>query len=373
MAVNTWAMIPSANTLADIDPGRNPAITPPNADYVARGLTAGLLSWTGGVWDDESGTFWIPLGGGHTDYGGNEPYRIKFDADSPTWVMVRNPTGALGNQGATRDGLERSGTYFDGRLRAVHSYNNQTFIPGLGPVISRQAGSYYTGAPATKRAAYRIDNAGEAHILCDYSLQNVSNPLISSDDGTCAYDSTRGVRGTLWTLGHGNSRLIAIDLAAGRAEVRGEAGNHLASSDAMHYIPGMDVLAGINRGALKIWHIDQDYFSPLTPTLSGKFSAGLEIVNLVGFGSCWAPELRQLCLYENPNTNRGQISTLTPTGGPTDPWVRGVLEVSASNVVLPPLGGSNGGLFGRFGYSSKLRGFFLVPGTRHQPYFFATE
>ena len=373
MASHTWAMLPASNTLADIDPGRNPAITPANADYLGRGMTAGLLAWTGGVWDDESGTFWIPLGGGHSDYGGNEPYRIKLDVDTPAWVMVRNPSGAIGNIGIARDGLDRSGVYFDGRLRAVHSYNNQTFVPGLGPVISRLQGCYYSGYPATKRAAYRIDAAGEAHLLCDYTAQNASNPAISTDDGVCAYDPTRGARGTLWSLGHATSKLIAIDLAAGTARVRGVADNHLASCDAMHYIPGMDVLAGINRGALKIWHIDQDSFTGLSPTLSGSYSAGLVIENLVGFGSCWAPEIRQLCLYENPTNNRGQISTLTPTGGGTHPWIRGVLNVSSSNTVLPPAGGSDGGLFGRFGYSSKLRGFFLVPSTRHNPYFFATE
>lgn len=373
MAINTWAEIPASNKLEDIDPGKNPAITPPTEDYTARGMTAGLFAWTGGVWDDESGTFWVPLGGGHSDYGGNEPYRIKLDSDSPTWVMVRNPTGAVGNTGVTRDGQDRSGVYFDGRLRAVHSYNNQIYVPGLGPVISRQQGCYYGGHPADTRAAYRIDDAGEAHLLCDYTAQNASNPTISTDDGTCAYEPTRGARGTLWSLGNATSKLIAIDLATGAAVVRGVADNHLASCDAMHYIPGMNVLAGINRGALKIWHIDQDYFTPLTPALSGNFSAGLEIVNLQGFGSCWAPELRQLCLYENPTNNRGQISTLTPTDGPTHPWIRGVLAVSPSNTVLPPAGSSDGGLFGRFGYSSKLRGFFLIPGTRHNPYFFAIE
>ena len=358
----------------DIDPGKNPSITGPSADYIGGGsMTSGLLSWTGGVWDDETGTFWIPLGGGHTDYGGNEPYRIKLSAESPNWVMVRKPTGAIGNEGVTRDGLERSGVYFDGRLRAVHSYNNQTFVPGLGPVISRLQGCYPNGYPASKRAAYRLTDAGEAQLICDYTVQNSSNPLLSTDDGTCAYDPTRGPRGTLWSLGNDASKLIQIDLSAGTAQARGESDNHLASCDAMHYIPGMDVLAAINRGILKIWHIDQNYYIPIAPPLSGSFSPGLEITNLVGFGSCWAPELRQLCLYENPVNSLGQISTLTPTGGATNPWVRGVLDVSPSNTVLPPAFGSNGGLFGRFGYSSKLRGFFLIPSTRHLPYFFATE
>lgn len=373
MAKNTWAVVPAANTLSSIDPGGSAAITPPGADHVGRGMTLGLLSWTGGVWDDSTGTFWIPLGGGHTDYGGNEPYRIQLGADQPAWSMVRNPTGAVGNTGITRDGREATGLYFDGRLRAVHSYNNQTFVPGLGPVISRLAGCYYTAtvSPANARA-YRIDDAGEAHLLCDYAAANEGSALISSSDGACAFDPTRGARGTLWSLGHGTSRLIQIDIAAGTATARGDKANYLASCDAMHYIPGMDVLAGINRGALKIWQLYRDNYSAVAPALTGNFSAGLEIANLAGFGSCWVPELRMLCLYEN-SSNRTQISTLTPTRGATDPWVRGMLEVSPANTVTPPAVSSNGGLFGRFGYSSSLRGFYLVPGTTQMPYFFATE
>lgn len=374
MAKNTWAEVPASNTLAAIDPGNNPAITPPGADHIARGMTLGLLSWTGGVWDDSSGTFWIPLGGGHTDYGGNEPYRIRLSADEPDWVMVRNPTGAIGNTGITRDGREATGLYFDGRLRAVHSYNNQTFVPGLGPVISRLTGCYYfaTNSAANARA-YWIDGAGEAHLISDYAAANDGSSLISASDGVCAFDPTRGARGSLWSLGHGNSRLVQIDMATGTAQARGVKANYLASCDAMHYIPGMDVLAGINRGALKIWHLGQDNYTPVSPALSGNFSDGLEISSLAGFGSCWAPELRMLCLYENGSKQRAQISTLTPTRAAGDAWVRGVLDVSPANTVTPPPFGSNGGLFGRFGYSSLLRGFYLVPGTTQMPYFFATE
>lgn len=373
MASNTWAEIGTANTLADIDPGLDPTITPPGADYVARGMTLGLLAWTGGVWDDDSGTFWIPLGGGHTDYGGNEPYRIKLDADAPQWQMVRRPTGAIGNTGRTRDGREISGLYFDGRLRAVHSYNNQTFVPGLGPVITRLAGCFYTAtiSPGNARA-YRLDDNGEAHLICDYAALAGGNPVISALDGTCAYDPSRGRRGTIWTLGHGLSKLISIDLETRVATAHTGAIGFLASADAMHYLPEYDALAGINRGVLKIWPLWRNEYATITPVQVGNFSVGLDIVNLTGFGSTWSPVLRQLCLYENRSNRLGEISTLTPTGDASATWSRGVLPVAAANrVVPPPL--ANDGLFGRFGYSTKLRGFYLVPSTRSKPYFFATE
>lgn len=374
MANYTWAEVPASNTLADIDPGLDPQITPPNADYLGRGMTLGLFSWTGGVWDDVTGTFWVPLGGGHTDYGGNEPYRIRLESDTPAWIMVRRPTGAIGNLGVTRDGREASGLYFDGRLRAVHSYNNQCFVPNLGPVITRLAGCYYSApiSPANARA-YWLDEAGEAHLLSDYAAVAGGSPFLSANDGAAAFDMVRGARGTVWSLGHGNSRLIQIDVATGAAQSRGAAANHLASSDALHYVPEMDVLAGVNRGELKIWRIDRGDYAPVRPVMTGSFSSGLVINNLEGFGSCWSRSLRRLALYENRSSRVGEISTLTPTGGPVDTWQRGVLPIAASNTVLPPGGATGGGLFGRFGYSDKLLGFYLIPGTRSKPYFFAAE
>jgi hypothetical protein len=373
MAASTWAEITTANTLADIDPGRDPTITPAQNDYVGRGMTLGLLAWTGGVWDDGTGTFWIPLGGGHTDYGGNEPYRIRLDADEPRWVMVRKPTGAIGNTGITRDGKEATGLYFDGRLRSVHSYNNQCYVPGLGPVISRLTGCYYTAAisPANTRA-YWLDEQGEAHLISDYSAQGGGSPLLSTADGAVAYDPTRGRRGTLWSVGHNSSRLVEIDIATGAAVARTPPLGSLASADAMHYLAEYDVLAIINRGNLKIWRIDRGDYATYTPVLTGNYSGGLDITLQTGFGSCWSTVGRQLCLYENRSRQLGEISTLTPTGGPVDTWIRGVLPIAPSNTVLPPTLASSG-LFGRFGFSQMLRGFFLIPSTRSKPYFFATE
>lgn len=371
----TWKTIPTTNTLSAIDPTTNPAITPPGADFVGRGMTLGLLSWTGGVWDDQTGTFWIPIGGGHTDYGGNEPYRIQINSNSPSWVMVRNPTGAVGNTGVTRDGLEETGVYFDGRIRAAHSYNNQTFVPGLGPVISRSAGVFYApggGDSVGNNKAYWLNSAGEANLIVDHAAVTAASLALSQSDGVCAYDPTRGAQGTIWTMGHGDAVMVRIDIAAQTAVAVGPRDNHFVTSDAMHYIPSMDVLAGITRGVLKIWRIDQGNFTPVTPTLSGSYSSGLDLTYFSGFGSCWVPELNCLALFENKLNNRIEISTLTPTGTASDPWVRGVLNVDVSNVVVPPaLGGD--GLFGRFGYSSLLKGFYLVPNTTSQPLFFAIE
>lgn len=385
MTTNTWAVVPATNQLTDIDPTAGATdVAPPGADFVARGMTAGLFAWTGGVWDDATGTWWMPLGGGHTDYGGNEPYKIVLADSAPTWVMVRPPTGSDhpdgGNYspviepGTTRDGLETSGVYFDGRLRAVHSYNNQCFVPGLGPVIARRTGHFYTAPTGGgKKEAHYLDSDGEAHLLCDYSAIT-GQGTGSAHDGAAAYDPTRGTQGSVWCVGHGASRLIQIDVQAGTAQGRGSSDlGWIVSGGDMVYIPSMDVLAMWSAGTLVIVRLDLDDYSRVTPTLSGSFASGLVNANFVGTGFDWSPELGKLLLYQQ-SSNTTVISTLTPSD-PDDPsagWTRGSLTVDGSNSVTPPVSDANG-LFGRFGYSTYLKGCYLVSATNDDVYFYATE
>jgi hypothetical protein len=348
LVAHTWTVVPATNVLADIDPTAGATdIAPPGADFVARGMTAGLFAWTGGVWDDATGTWWMPLGGGHTDYGGNEPYRIRLADETPTWVMVRPPTGsdpANGSDwtptiepGTTRDGLETSGVYFDGRLRSVHSYNNQCFVPGLGPVIARHAGYFYTApaAPDTSRKAYYLDAQGEANLIVDYwSIAGQGSG--SANDGAACYDPSRHC---VWTVGHGSSRLVQIDLATGVATGRGAQGEGwIASGGAMVYIPSMDVLAMLSIGGLIIVRLDQGSYTRVVPSLSGSYASGLVVANFVGTGFAWCPTLGKLLLYQQ-SSDTTRISTLTPSdpGDPSAPWVRGTLTVSPSNAVTPPV------------------------------------
>jgi len=385
MAANTWAVVPATNQLTDIDPTAGATdIAPPGADFIARGQTLGLFAWTGGVWDEATGTWWMPLGGGHTDYGGNEPYRIRLADAAPTWVMVRPPTGsdpANGGDwtppiepGTTRDGLETSGVYFDGRLRAVHSYNNQTFVPGLGPVITRRTGHFYTAPTGGgKKEAHWLDSSGEAHLLCDYSAI-AGQGTGSAHDGAACYDPTRGAQGSIWCVGHGSSRLIQIDVDAGTAQGRGSNDyGWITSGGAMVYIPSMDVLAMWSAGTLVIVRLDQGSYAKVTPTLSGSFASGLTNANFVGTGFAWSAELGKLLLYQQAS-NTTQISTLTPSDeeDPSAGWTRGSLTVDGSNSVTPPVSDANG-LFGRFGYSTYLKGCYLVSATNDDVYFYATE
>ena len=145
----------------------------------------------------------------------------------------------------------------------------------------------------------------------------------------------------------------------------------------MAYVPGAtsagDVLAIMSGSTLRIIRIGAANYTPVDPTLSGSFSAGMTFTTFVGFGLDWASDLGKLVLWQN-TTNRTEISALTPTdvNDYTQPWTRGTLTVSGSNAVTPPSESSGTGIFGRFGYSSKLKGCYLIPGTAEDVYFFAT-
>jgi hypothetical protein len=105
MAAFTWAEVPTSNTLASLNPKNNASINPayPGNPEWGAGHAAVITAWCGGCLDEATDDFWIPLGGGHADYAGNEPYKLNLRHDTPTWTMVRPPSGAVGNVLNTQD------------------------------------------------------------------------------------------------------------------------------------------------------------------------------------------------------------------------------------------------------------------------------
>lgn len=376
MTPNTWAVVPTAGPLSSIDPGVGANdITPSGADWETRGMTAGLFSWVGMAWDEANRTAWVPIGGGHTDYGGNEPYKIDLSAETPQWVMVRPPSGAVppGPTLTTRDGQEASGVYSDGRLRAQHTYNNCCYVPGVGPALGRSTAHHYSGTGHSRRT-YTIDaESGEATLVVDY----MGNSGAGNGEGASVFDPTRGSNGTIWSLGSATSTLVQIDVAAGTATNRGTTDNWLATSGAMVYVPASDVAGGDklihypdNRGGGLLGVRDLTTFAAARPTLSGSFSAGFTIPSGDGFGFTWC-SAGYIALWNN-TTNTTEISTLTPSDPAdlTQPWTRGTLAVSGSNAVTPSAANGSG-TFSRFWFSESFNGFFLLNDTDENLYFFA--
>lgn len=386
MAANTWAEIPTTNTLSQLDPVAL-GLVPVGSNAFGNGtMTGNGYAWTGGVWDDEGQTFWIPTLGGHSDWGGNEPHKIDLSADTPTFVKLRLPSGAVGMPDVDRNAASpysnKECVFEDGRIRPGHSYNNHVYVPGVGPIITRISGAFYDGTNSTAgvmhpgvRVARLIDSAGESSVFCDFN--SVTDQGTGDvDDGAAEFDPTRGAAGTIWTVGSGTSRIVKIDVATRTATGYGSSDNWIPSGGNMKYVPGLDVLAFFDYGgALKILRIDTGATTPVTPAVSGSFSAGFGWSVFEGAGVDWSPKLGCFLLWNNA-TSRTEISTLTPSN-PADPsaaWVRGTLTVSVANTVTPPAVGSAGATpFGRVRYSQKLGGLLIVGAMTQKPHFFATE
>lgn len=393
MAARTWAEIPSSNTLSSLDPDTL-GIVPPGSNFIGtRGLTLGGYAWTGAVWDEANKEFRLPMMGGHTDYGGNETYRIALGVNSPVFVADRRPSGAVGMTPVDALGATRyTGRYDDGRRRPGHLYNNACFVPGLGPVVTRTAGAFPDGVntvdglgltiAAHVRQAYWLDNAGESHDLCDFgAIPGQGGGGASQDDGGAAFDPTRGAAGTVWTVGHATSRLIKIDIATGTATPWGASDNFIASGGALKYIPGLDVLACIGPGSnFQIIRLDLGATAPVSPALSGAFSAGLLWDNFYGAAVDWETGAWRFLIWCNP-TSRTELSTLTMSNpaNPSAPWVRGVQAVAPGNAVTPPVivapGPNTHGAspFGRGAYSPSLGAWVMLGNTTQKPYAFALD
>lgn len=370
MAIGTWAQVGS-NTLSALNPENNPAI---NQNYPSSGpwhgttgFTGITSAWNGACWDEATATFWMPLQGGHADWGGNEVYKnCLFDA-SPAFSMVRVPSGGIGNAITLNDGQEITGLFSDGRLRPGHSYNNNVYVPGVGPVVVRVKGPFISGATDFGKAYTINETTGEATLLSDLTSLNPGQSY-----GGAVYEASRN---RILTSGTGNTPLLKIDMTTGTGSTAVSSDNYAGQYLRMVVIPEFDLLAFIHNGGAG--YPAQIYFRELsalgtivTPTITGSYSAGLALNGQVG--AEWDHQHRRLVLWNNA-TNTTEISTLTPGANPrTDAWVRGTVSVSGSNTETPTAAAGNG-TYGRFGYSAKLGGCYLLNATNQKMYFFATE
>lgn len=381
MTPNTWAVVPTAGPLSSIDPNVGATdITPVGADYVARSMTLGLFAYSGACYDQGGDVLWLPLQGGHTDYGGNEPYKLNLNTETPQWVMVRPPTGSNPPNGSsytppiepgiTRDNFEESGVYFDGRPRSIHSYNRVVYVPGDGPWVAVHGATFYD-VSGGKTWPLRIDpTTGEA----TFGNVMASPPAITrfSPAGSC-YDS---VRHALWVRENGTGSMHKYDIATQSWAV---VGSTLAAANAiaLAHHAAQDLIVMIDGGSAVNPNFDATVrvFDPsdgsyTTVTVTGS-SAG---VGPRGSAQHWWVESLGLFAWWDATSGDDTtvISTLTPPAGDwkTGTWTLGNLPVAGSNAVTPTSKGE-WGTFGRFAYSPNLDGFVLLNSTTGSLYFYA--
>lgn len=367
MPLNTWAQVPAGNTLASLDVSTNPTYTPPGADWVGSGMTAGAFSWTGMCFDQSAGVGYYPILGGHHDYGGNDTFKVTF-GDTVVHSRLKYASGMLPGPAITAvDGNESTGVYSDGGLRTTHGYNNSVAVPGIGPVLVRQVGTFWN--PLDVQQVWSMDPTTGVHTLrADYSALT----LLGSGEGGCDYDP---VRDCVWAMGQATSNMIQIaNLRAGTWTVtkRGTRDNWLKSGGHCKYVPTLDrlVLWPANNG-YEVVEFNPATYGTVNCATSGSFSAGLDLTHTdqPGAGMTWCPPLGCFLIWHNPSSNRTQISTLTPPATAGGTWVKGTLAVSGSNTVTPSAARQSG-TFGRLAYSNQLGGVLLNNGTTEPTYFF---
>lgn len=385
MTPNTWKAL-GTSSISDVNPAMNAAINPRGAgtDSPWRGSDgqlAVLAAWGSAVWDEAGQTLWIPIGGGHGNYAGNESYRQPLGDAAPAWQLVHVPSGAVGNTISLDDGLESTGAYGDGRPRSPHTYNNVAFADGVGPVIVRIAAPYSDSNKPTQKV-FRLDQNGNTTLVFDFrDAASVGFPNGwpggfgegGATNGAACFDSKRN---RIYSVGTGRNTYM---LWCRPTTMPGMwTGGHLPTSvylseqrQGLEYIPTIDRLLHFQsyQGTLsvRLVHPDTGVTTPITVT--GSFAAGVDWDTQPG--GTWSPELGTLVVWNNL-TNRAELSTLTPVGDGLATWRAGTLAGSAASPLSPPVRAANG-TFGMLRYSSSLRGVVLVTSNTTPTWFYATE
>jgi hypothetical protein len=384
----TWRAIGTTG-IASVDPAANAAVNPnfpaESPWRASGGQHAVIHAWGSSVWDEAGLRLWIPIGGGHSNYAGNECYMQPLGNADPQWTMPRAPTGAVGNTGVLDDGQETTGQYFDGRPRSPHTYNNVAFADGVGPVIVRIGAPFadsnfpthkvFSLDPVTGETTLRFDFNNAASVGLPGGFPGGTGPG-SANNGCCCYVPARnGNPARIYSVGTGNNTYLFYvePTTAGGSWSGGRAGSIYISEghQGMVYVPDIDRILWFTTylGTVqhKIINIDTAAVTDLG-AVSGSIASGFEMTLMCG--GDWCPDLGGLAMW-NQNTNRAQPTLLTPSGTPlTAAWTASPITVAAGNAVTPPVRPEQG-TFGLWRYSHSLRGFSLVCDENQPTHFFA--
>ncbi len=364
MAANTWTQI--GNTLSSIDPEDDIAINPnypSSAQWHGTLGVAGMIeAYSGACYDSANDVLWLPLQGGHGDYGGNEPYKISLNSASPAWEMLRNPSGAIGNEITLNDGQDATGLYADGRLRSIHSYNKALYIPGVGPVLSITGATYPGGNLGIRSPAYINPITGELDFL---GVENTFITLVTTSGGGSCYDS---LRNTIWFIPASGGKVTRYDRTGNSWT---DTGIYKASTGycGLEYLPDYDCIVWFTTGQTNGFAvIDCSTGTIYYPAVSGSY------VGVAGpTGSAqprYVQSLKMIAFWHN-STDTTVINTLSFSSDPrTDTWTISQLPVGGSNAVTPSVRHTQG-TYGRFFYSKNLDGFGLLNGVTEPIYFYA--
>lgn len=380
MAPRTWAVVPTGNTLASVNPANDPTLNcnyPLSPPWIgATGHKSILDAYSGPTPSITDGRLFLN-GGGHGDYAGNEQYEIDLMDDAPTWRMVRRPSGSKVDVGTITSSWytpSSIGKYQDGRQRSVHSYADYVHIGG-NKIFRGRLGPYGYGDSSLQpeRQPLLIDlTTGEHTYLPSYES------LATTDDngahgGGAAFDPTRNC---VWHIGvQASTRMLKTDLATGVTTAHGVKNTYSGGVSCMAYSPSLDLVIYVAGGpAFSLFNPGTLSWSRNHPT-TNTFPARLERPGAAG--EVWVESLQAVAFWDN-NTEPGVITLLRPPASNpfVNAWTWDQLNPDASNTVLPAVRdvtSSSYATYNKFGYLKALKGFYLQSKYAQSMYFFALE
>lgn len=285
--------------------------------------------------------------------------------------MVRPPSGSVpliagglpvgstaqGNSFLLDDGLETTGVYADGRPRSFHSYRKHTYVPGVGLVLVVQGDTFSAPGTSEKKTWLQDETTGE------WTWKSTASTLFQGETsgGASCYDSFRDC---VYWQGAGTAKLLKLDTDAWTFSIVGTGVSVSASGDvSIVYIPELDVIFhACSFFANKFVIRDPVTSTSYTPSVTGVTPPSIDGAT----GMDWVPSLGAMAFL---TSSTGSLHTLTPTGNPkTDPWEWAVLSTSTTPPALTTVG-----VYGKFGYSARLKGLYRVGQNTIPTWFYATE
>lgn len=362
LALYETVAIPHVGALSTINPENNPAINPnfPNAAPWRgnTGFPSVISAYCGGAWDDSTGEYWLPLGGGHQDYAGNEPYKFNVLVDVPQWQMIRNPSGAVGNVINLNDGQSATGLYSDGRLRSVHSYSYNVAYGGR--IFVGALTAPYPGV-STVRKCYEINRTtGEAELICDYST---SGSNIAGYGGS-VLDYTRS---KLFISGHETSRFVEVDVNAKTFVNIGSSENIFGGYSCGVYAAEADRVVFACRQRTNTAyraHRGLAVINPANRVVSYPQCQDFPAFLGDAIGAAWVGNA--LWLWDNA-TSTNSFAVLTPSNAAdlSQPWT--VSTITSTGATITARAGV--GTYNRLQYSDRLGGLLLINAVNQSMYF----
>lgn len=375
MTANTWAEIPTTNTIASLDPEDNVTYNPGGGSAAWHGSDGqrGVIdAWSGAVFDPDTDTM-VVWGGGHGNYYGNEPYKITLNSDSPSWSMIYPPGGTevpgvtTAYYSLTSPAPASNGTYPDGKPRSQHTYDKIVFAGGYMWLV-RNSGGAPDGALGDSTTWRMNISTGDWESVASFG--SVTGRV------AVAYDSSRN---RLYSFEDADDRVGYLQLdntGAGWTFENAPAGANPPTDNwylSAEYLPDHDLFVIVAGRQTTLVTSSVLFYDPTNNTYYQPSLTGADVTGtLINFGYSHPAYVEGDGIYLWDNVaNTQNLIKLTPGANPrTDACVKSIVTPDGGSTVTP-VARATEGTYGRFQYSPTMNGFHLINDVAGPSYFYA--